>query len=114
VLLIRFSSRTHFENSSFIDDELAIVTNGDLKTIQRPRRWTFEVQTRLEKPAAMARTFEFVLGRKPARRTAQMGTFGEDGVDTGFLSNNPDALILLELLTNFTERKIRRQSGFEG
>ena len=74
----------------------------------------FKVQTRLKEPAAVAWTFEFVLGGEPARRATQMGAFGKNGVDAGFFPNDPDPLLLLEFFTDFANSEVGWQSCFEG
>ena len=112
--LIRLGSGTHFEDFSFVDDELTIVAHGDSKAVQRSRCRPFEIQTRLKEAATVARTFEFILGSEPTRRATQMGTFGEDGVDAGFFPDDPDPLFLLEFFADFTNSEVGRQSGFEG
>ena len=109
-MLLRLSPRSHFEDFAFIDNELTVVTNGDFKAVERTWRWSFEIQAGLKKPAAMARTFKFVLGGKPTGRAAQVSAFGEDGVDAGFFPNDPDPLFLLEFFADFTNSEVGWQS----
>src|SRR5687767_4657760 len=108
MLLIRFCPRPHLENLAFVDHKLTIVTDGNLKTVQRPRRRTFKIQTGFKEPAAVTRTFEFSFGGKPARRAAEMSAFGEDRVDSGVFPDDPDALVLLVFFADFADGIVRR------
>src|SRR5258708_20301238 len=55
---------------SLVDDELAVVAQGDLHPLQRSRRRAFEVDAVLGAPPAVAGALELVLGSQPARRAA--------------------------------------------
>ena len=99
---------THFEYFAFVDDKLTIVTDGNLKTVQRPRRRTFKIQAGFKKSAAVTGAFEFRFSGKPARRAAEMSAFREHRVNSGLFPHDPDALILLVFFTDFADGIVRR------
>jgi hypothetical protein len=113
MLLIRFPAGTHLEYFAFVDYELTIVAKSDLKTVQRPRRRTFKIQSGFKKSAAVARALEFGFCGKPPRRAAEMSAFGEDRVNSSVFSNNPYALILLVFFADFADGIVRRRACFE-
>jgi hypothetical protein len=51
----------------------------------------------------MAGTFEFILCSKPTGSAAQMGALGKNGIKALFLTYNPNAEILLKLLTDLAD-----------
>lgn len=113
MLLIRLATGTHLEDLRLIDHQLAILADGDLKSIERPGRRPLEVQAGFEKAAAVARTFKLVLGGKPARRAAKMSALGENSVDPDFFADDPDALILLVFFAHFTDGVVGNITGFK-
>src|SRR5262245_12157698 len=98
---------------ALVDDELSVLGLRDFHALERPRRRPLEVDAALVEPAAVARTLEFVLGRQPARRAAEVGTLGEDRVDALRLAHDPHALVLLELRAHLPDREVGGQPGLE-
>ena len=95
---------------ALVDDQLAVVADGELKAVERPRRRSFEVQAGLKKAAAVAGTFEFVLRGEPARRAAQVGALGENRINAGLFADDPDALVLLILFADFADRVVATET----
>jgi hypothetical protein len=108
MLLIRFAAGSHLEDFAFIDHQLTIVAESNLKTVQRPRRRAFKIQSGFEKSAAVSRAFEFGFGGEPAWGAAEMSAFGEDRINSGIFPNDPDALILLVFFADFADGIVRR------
>src|SRR5262249_6196904 len=98
---------------ALVDDELAVLGPRDLHALERPRRRPLEVDAALVEAAAVAGTLELVLGHQPARRAAEMGALGEEGVDAFRLAHDPDTLILLELRAHLADGEVGRQPGLE-
>src|SRR5262245_55596232 len=99
---------------ALVDDELSVLGLRDFHALERPRRRPLEVDAALVEPAAVARTLEFVLGRQPARRAAEMRALGEDRVDALRLAHDPHALVLLELRAHLPDREVGGEAGLEG
>src|SRR3989338_8642455 len=74
-LLVRLRAGVHLIDPALVDHELAVLADGDLEAIQRARGRTFEIESGLEKAAAVTGTLELVFRRLPARRASQMGAF---------------------------------------
>src|SRR3989338_5238252 len=71
VLLVGLVPRTHLQGLALVDDELPVLADADPEAVGRTRRRPLEIQAGLEKAAPVARAFEFVFRRQPARRAAQ-------------------------------------------
>src|SRR3990167_1703227 len=73
-LLVRLHAGIHLKDPALVDYELPVFPHADLETVERSRCGPFEVESGLEKTAAVAGAFELVFHRQPARRAAKMGT----------------------------------------
>jgi hypothetical protein len=82
---------------------LPVLGKPYLKAIQRTRGRPLKIQAAPEKAASMAGTFEFILCSKPTGSASQMGAFGKNGIKALFLTYNPNAEILLKLLTDLAD-----------
>src|ERR1700677_1244138 len=89
-----------------IDDDLAVGSEFDLSAVHRTRRRALKVDPFAVIPAAVARTFEFVLARLPIRSAAQMRAARVNHEDSVGRSIDPDAIFLLEFSVN-PEREFR-------
>ena len=103
MLFVRLRARLHPEKFAFVDNQLPILAEDNLKAIQWPRRRTFEIHAALVKAAAEAGTFEFFLCGEPARSAAQMRTLGKQRVYPFIFANNPHAVVLFELFTDLAK-----------
>src|SRR5438128_5252294 len=99
---------------ALVDQELAVLGLGDAQALERPGRRPLEVDAGLVEAATVARALELVLGGEPARRAAQVGALGEERVDALLGADDPDALVLLELLAHLADREVGRAPGLEG
>src|SRR5262245_16406500 len=99
---------------ALVDEDLPVLGLGDAEPLERARRGALEVDAGLVEAAAVARTFELVLGGEPARRATQVGALGEQRVEALLGADDPDALVLLELLAHLTDRDVLRVPRLEG
>src|SRR5947199_1896505 len=99
---------------ALVDQELAVLGLRDAEPLERPGRRPLEVDAGLVEAATVARALELVLGGEPARRAAQVGALGEERVDALLGADDPDALVLLELLAHLADREVGRAPGLEG
>src|SRR3970040_1595300 len=88
------------ELHALIDQELAVVRQGDLDAFQGAGRRTFEVDPGALEPAPVARALELVLLLEPVGGAAQVGADGEDGVEPIRLPHDPDPLVPLPALAD--------------
>src|SRR6185369_3653897 len=73
----------------------------------RPRRWSLEVYSLVGVAASVARTFEFVLAWFPVGGATKMRAASVDHEQPFGISNNPDAILLLEFRID-SESEVRR------
>src|SRR5438309_10323478 len=99
---------------ALVDQELAVLGLRDAEPLERPGRRPLEVDAGLVEAATVARALELVLGGEPARRAAQVGALGEERVEPLLGADDPDALVLLELLAHLADRVVARQPRLEG
>src|SRR5256885_2520003 len=97
-----------------VDDELAVVAEGDLHPLERAGRRAFEVDAVLRVPRPVAGALELVLRPEPARGAPEVGANPEQGVDAAVGAHDPDALALHPLLAHFADGVLVRVPGLEG
>src|SRR5262249_13021378 len=78
---IRPLSQLLLEFLALVDDDLAVVGQGDLESLQRPGRRALEVDPGDIEAAAVARALELLLAGQPVGRAAQVRADRLDGVD---------------------------------
>src|SRR5215470_2747127 len=98
---------------ALVDEDLAVLGLGDAEPLERARRRALEVDAGLVEAAAVARALELILGGEPARRAAEVGALGEQRVEALLGADDPDALVLLELLAHLTDGEVARVPGLE-
>src|SRR5471032_355779 len=96
-----------------IDDELAVVAERDLNSLERPRRRSFEVDSVFGVARAVAGALELVLGAKPARRAAEMGADAEQRIEAAVRAHDPDALALHPLFADVADGVFGRIARLE-
>src|SRR5579863_7759442 len=79
-----------------IDDNLPFRVQFHVRTVHRPRRRTFEVDSFGVVAAAMARALELVLAGFPVRRTSQVSADSRNHEDAFGVPYDPDAKLVLE------------------
>src|SRR5437016_2720715 len=99
---------------ALVDQELAVLRLGDAQALERARRRALEVDAGLVEAAPVAGALELVLGDEPARGAAEVRALGEQRVEPRLGADDPDALVLLELLAHLADRVVARKAGLEG
>src|SRR5262245_26152453 len=69
------------ERAALIDEQLTVVGEADCIALERTRGGAFEIDAVLIKTAAVAGTFELLLGFEPVRRAPQMCADRFEGID---------------------------------
>src|SRR5439155_17105822 len=98
---------------ALVDEQLSVLGPRDPQPLEGARRRSLEVDAGLVEAAPVARALELVLGREPARRAAEVRALGEDRVEPRLGTDDPDALVLLELLAHLADRVVGGQPGLE-
>src|SRR5439155_26514800 len=98
---------------ALVDQDLAVLGLRDAEPLERPWRRPLEVDAGLVEAATVARALELVLGGEPARRAAEMSALGEERVEALLGADDPDPLVLLELLAHLADREVARVTGLE-
>src|SRR6059058_5013646 len=99
---------------ALVDQELAVLRLGDAQALERARRRALEVDAGLVEAAPVAGALELVLGGEPARGAAEVRALGEQRVEPRLGADDPDALVLLELLAHLADRVVARRARLEG
>jgi len=82
------------------------------RAIHRTRRWPLEIHALAVIPAAVARTFELVLGRLPLGRATQMSATSENSELAVGFANDPHAIRHQVPLVD-SDAEIGRKAGSE-
>src|SRR5262249_32815885 len=98
---------------ALVDEDLAVLGLGDAEPFERARRRALKVDPGLVEAAPVARALELVLGREPARRAAEVGALREQRVEPLLRADDPDALVLLELLAHLANGEVARVPRLE-
>src|SRR5260221_9632157 len=96
---------------SLVDNELPVVGEHDLDSLERPRRGPFEVDAVLGVARAVAGALELVLGAEPARRAAEVRADAEQRVDLVRHAHDPDALRLAPRFRDVADGVLGRVAG---
>src|SRR6185436_19561877 len=90
-----------------VDEELAILGERDLESLERSRRGSFDVDPRLDEAASVARTLELLVRLQPVRRATEVRAGGREDVETARLADDPVAARGFVALVDRVDRVLR-------
>src|SRR2546423_6236604 len=97
-----------------VDDDLSVGRiDENLRALERARRRSFEVDSRLVIAAAMAGTLELVLRRQPVRRASEVRADRDQRVHDLLSPHDPDSKFVLPALIDLADRVVRDKTGLE-
>src|SRR5581483_883647 len=97
VIKVRGLSFRPLIQAAHIHQDLTIGRDIHVRSVHRPRRRPFEVDSFTVVTTAVTRTLEFVLRRLPVGRAAQVGAARINHEQPVWCAIHPDAIFLLEL-----------------
>src|SRR5215469_12306665 len=113
VLFVGIDAGLHLVDDRLVDHQLPIVADGNLESIHRAWRRSFEIQAADVIAGAVARTLELLLSLEPSRGASEVGALGEDRVEAGLGADNPGAEVLLVFLADLADYVIVGEAGLE-
>src|SRR3972149_1361513 len=102
------------ERTTLVDQNLAVVRQGNPEPFERTWRRPFEVDPGHVETAPVARALELVLGFQPVRSAAQLGTDRLNRIDPFLFSDDPHSILFLEPFVNRAYGEVVREPHGEG